>query len=92
MLTDSGTVQEECAILRVPNVTLRDTTERPETIEAGSNQLAGCDVGMILRAVEIVTEAPPNWQVPPEYLFPAVSDAVLRIVTGRLPPGVGHCA
>lgn len=92
VLTDSGTVQEECAILRVPNVTLRDTTERPETIEGGSNQLAGCDAGMILRAVTIATEAPPNWRVPPEYLFPAVSEAVLRIVTGRLPPGVGSFA
>ena len=43
VLTDSGTVQEECAIFRVPSVTLRDVTERPETIEAGSNMLAGVD-------------------------------------------------
>ena len=43
VLTDSGTVQEETCILGVPNVTLRDVTERPETIECGSNVLAGCD-------------------------------------------------
>ncbi len=41
VLTDSGTVQEECCIMRVPAVTLRDTTERPETIECGSNVLSG---------------------------------------------------
>ncbi|HSK70141.1 MAG TPA: UDP-N-acetylglucosamine 2-epimerase (non-hydrolyzing), partial [Pyrinomonadaceae bacterium] len=37
VLTDSGTVQEECAIFGTPNVTVRDVTERPETIECGSN-------------------------------------------------------
>ena len=35
-LTDSGTVQEECAIFKIPNIVLRDKTERPETIESGS--------------------------------------------------------
>ena len=35
VLTDSGTVQEECAIFKIPTVTVRDTTERPETIDAG---------------------------------------------------------
>ena len=41
VLTDSGGVQEECCILNVPCVTLRDNTERPETIRVGANVLAG---------------------------------------------------
>ena len=41
VLSDSGTVQEECCLFHVPNVTLRDATERPETLECGSNMLAG---------------------------------------------------
>ena len=41
VLSDSGTVQEETCIMGVPNVTMRDVTERPETIECGSDVLAG---------------------------------------------------
>lgn len=82
VLSDSGTVQEECAILRVPNVTLRDVTERPETLECGSNVLTGGAVTSILSAVAIVLAASPEWLAPPEYVAPAVSDTVVRIVTG----------
>lgn len=81
VLTDSGTVQEECAIFGVPVVTLRDTTERPETLEAGSNMLTGCEPGHILSAVEIVTR-PGHKQVPSEYMVENVSDTVIKIVLG----------
>jgi UDP-N-acetylglucosamine 2-epimerase (non-hydrolysing) len=82
VLSDSGTVQEECAIFGVPNVTLRDVTERPETVECGSNILSGADADSIVRCVQAVLALTPRWHAPPEYLESAVSDTVVRIVLG----------
>jgi UDP-N-acetylglucosamine 2-epimerase (non-hydrolysing) len=82
VLSDSGTVQEECSIFRIPNVTLRDVTERPETIECGSNVLAGADADTIVRCTDLVLALPPAWNPPPEYLVRNVSDTVVRIVLG----------
>lgn len=82
VLSDSGTVQEECAIFKVPNVTLRDVTERPETIACGSNILSSSDPGMILKTVETVLALQGEWTAPPEYLVPNVSDTVTKIATG----------
>ena len=84
VLSDSGTVQEECAILGIPNVTLRDVTERPETIECGSNILSGADTDSILRALEIVISQPTNWTAPAEYLAENVSLVVCKILLGRI--------
>ncbi len=82
VLSDSGTVQEECCIFRVPTVTLRDTTERPETVEVGSNMLSGAAADSVLACARAVLAAPPAWNPPPEYLVPAVSQAVAKIVLG----------
>ena len=83
VLTDSGTVQEECCILRLPNVTLRDVTERPETVECGSSVLAGVEAGNVLRAVAASTAASPAWTPPPEYVVPDVTSAALNVILGR---------
>ncbi|MDA8235873.1 MAG: UDP-N-acetylglucosamine 2-epimerase (non-hydrolyzing) [Clostridia bacterium] len=80
VLSDSGTVQEECCIFKVPNVTLRDVTERPETIEVGSNFIASCEPEIILRAVKAVLHQPCLWEPPHEYLVKNVSNTVARIV------------
>ena len=82
VLSDSGTVQEECAILGVPTVTLRDVTERPETLECGSNILAGASRDRILGCTATALAAPPRWTAPAEYLATDVSETVVRLVTG----------
>ena len=82
VLTDSGTVQEECCLFGVPTVTLRDVTERPETLEAGSNMLSGAEPESILSCVRTVLDRPRRWSSPPEYLAGAVSSAVAKILLG----------
>lgn len=82
VLSDSGTVQEECAIFGVPNVTLRDVTERPETLECGSNMIAGGHPADITRALILAIESRGTWQAPAEYLAPSVSTTVAKILLG----------
>jgi len=64
VLTDSGGVQEETCVLRVPCVTLRDSTERPETLDVGSNVLAGTDPTRILESVRLMMNKKPDWESP----------------------------
>jgi UDP-N-acetylglucosamine 2-epimerase (non-hydrolysing) len=82
VLSDSGTVQEECCIFQVANVTVRDVTERPETVECGSNMLSGVSPEMILQCVRAVLDRKREWAVPPGYLAEHVSDVVAKIVLG----------
>jgi UDP-N-acetylglucosamine 2-epimerase (non-hydrolysing) len=82
VLSDSGTVQEECCIFGIPTVTIRDVTERPETIEVGSNILSGATPDSIVSCVKAVIEAPRNWSTPREYVVNNVSSTVMKIVTG----------
>ena len=84
VLSDSGTVQEECCIFRVPNVTIRDVTERPETIECGSNILSGAFPDNILRCVQTVLNQSNQWDIPKEYLTPLVSETVIKILVSNL--------
>ena len=64
VLSDSGGVQEETCILGVPCVTLRDNTERPETLEVGSNMLAGTDPDRILEAAKVMVKRQKGWVNP----------------------------
>ena len=83
VLTDSGTVQEECCIKRIRNVVVRDHHERPEAIDCGSAILAGTSKEGIVRAVKTAMECPTLWEPPFEYLNPFVSSTVAKILLGR---------
>ncbi len=68
VLTDSGGIQEETTALGIPCLTLRENTERPVTIELGTNQLVGADPERIVSAAFVAldrtpTSAPPR--IPP---------------------------
>lgn len=92
LLSDSGTVQEEACIFGVPNVTIRDVTERPETLECGSNLLASCDPNTIARMVEFATASETNWIPPSEYLVPHVAETVARLVLSYRVPDQAELA
>jgi UDP-N-acetylglucosamine 2-epimerase (non-hydrolysing) len=64
VLTDSGGVQEESCILGVPCVTLRDNTERPETVEVGSNMLAGIESDKIAESARRMLFMDKGWKNP----------------------------
>jgi len=64
VLTDSGGVQEETCILKVPCVTLRNNTERPETLQVGSNILAGTNKEEIFKGAKIMLDKENNWDSP----------------------------
>lgn len=82
VLSDSGTVQEECCIFRTANVTIRDVTERPETIECGSNILSGAEPDSVMNCVRAVLGQDRSWTPPAEYLAEHVSGTVAKIVLG----------
>jgi UDP-N-acetylglucosamine 2-epimerase (non-hydrolysing) len=64
MLTDSGGLQEEACCLGVPCVTLRDNTERPESVEVGANVLAGADPDRIVESARAMRGRRGDWANP----------------------------
>lgn len=84
VFTDSGGIQEETTIMMVPCITLRGNTERPITVEMGSNQVAGTDPKRILEAYrKALTIKRENFGVPPLWDGKA-ADRIVDIVTDEL--------
>jgi UDP-N-acetylglucosamine 2-epimerase (non-hydrolysing) len=86
VVSDSGTVQEECSLLKVPAVTCRDTTERPETVECGSNILSGVRrPERILECVRAMVDGSRDWTSPYEgELHRGVADKVIKFLVGNV--------
>jgi UDP-N-acetylglucosamine 2-epimerase (non-hydrolysing) len=82
IVTDSGTVQEEACIFGIPNITIRDVTERPETTECGSNTLVGTDPDWMLTGMELVLGTSQKWTPPEEYTRKNVAATVAKILVG----------
>lgn len=86
ILTDSGGVQQEACILRVPCVTLRDTTEWTETVREGANILAGTSPDAILEAVHRMRAVERVWENP--FGDGKASERIVDVVVEALDPAV----
>jgi UDP-N-acetylglucosamine 2-epimerase (non-hydrolysing) len=64
VLTDSGGLQEEACCLTVPCVTLRDNTERPESVQVGANVLAGAESAKIVASAQAMAGRARDWPNP----------------------------
>ena len=80
ILTDSGGVQEEACILGVPCMTLRDNTERPETLEVGANILAGAVPKTIIEHAHLMLKRKNDWGNP--FGDGKAAERIVRIVMG----------
>ena len=84
VLTDSGGIQEETTILQVPCLTMRENTERPITIEQGTNRLVGTDPKNILQAALGALDAPPRFLPPPAFWDGKASCRILDVLEHAL--------
>jgi UDP-N-acetylglucosamine 2-epimerase (non-hydrolysing) len=80
VLTDSGGIQEETTILQVACLTMRENTERPITVEQGTNRLVGTDPKEILRAALDALDAPQQLLAPPRFWDGRASARILDVL------------
>jgi UDP-N-acetylglucosamine 2-epimerase (non-hydrolysing) len=86
VLTDSGGIQEETTALGVPCLTLRENTERPATVECGSNQIVGTEGARILAAARsALNETARSSKVPPLWDGHAAA-RIVEVLRQRLEP------
>ena len=79
-ISDSGTVQEEMCLFGIPTITIRDTTERPETVWCGSNIVSGLKKENIISCYKNAKTIDRDWNIPVEYNRKNVSDTVINIL------------
>jgi UDP-N-acetylglucosamine 2-epimerase (non-hydrolysing) len=80
VLTDSGGIQEETSYLGVPCFTLRDNTERPVTVRAGTNTLLGLDPGRIAEIPGLLEEGSALTPKPPELWDGAAAERLSAVI------------
>lgn len=85
VLSDSGTIHEEAAILGIPALVIRESTERPEVFDTGNVILTGIDTDVILQSIEVARkqyEDNVSFATPEAYQDTNVSDRVVKLILG----------
>jgi UDP-N-acetylglucosamine 2-epimerase (non-hydrolysing) len=92
VLTDSGGVQEETTILGVPCITLRENTERPVTVEHGTNVLVGSDSQKIIREFSRILDGARRSLPPPHFWDGNAARRIIRVLLEESLPSVDPAA
>jgi UDP-N-acetylglucosamine 2-epimerase (non-hydrolysing) len=82
VLSDSGTISEESAILGFPAINLREAHERPEAMEHAVVTMTGIRQERVLQALAMLADRTERPRLPPDYAAPDVSEKVARILLG----------
>lgn len=85
VLSDSGTIQEECSNLNFPAIQVRNSSERPEAFDEGVTILTGLDKEIVLKSIEVVTQQHVEgvkFNIPLAYKDTNFSSKVLRHIIG----------
>jgi UDP-N-acetylglucosamine 2-epimerase (non-hydrolysing) len=82
-MTDSGEIQEETTALGIPCFTIRENTERPVTIEEGTNTMVGTTATGILSAFEVFKNGGSKKGRVPELWDGKASERIVNILLGR---------
>jgi len=83
VISDSGTISEESAILKFPAITIRNSMERPEAIDAGTIILSGFDPDIVLDSIKVTIEEGAKYtKICPEYEIDNCSMRVLKLILG----------
>lgn len=83
ILSDSGTVCEEACILKTPHIIMRDSTERPETMEVGASILSGVNASNILTCTKIIVASDNDWDMPIDYTIANVSERMIKYLLSK---------
>ena len=83
VISDSGTISEESSILKFPAITIRNSMERPEAIDAGTIILSGFDPDIVLDSIKVAIEEGAKYtKICPEYEIDNCSMRVLKLILG----------
>ena len=84
ILTDSGGIQEEAPSLGKPVLVMRDTTERPEAVEAGTAHMVGTDAGRIVKEASLLLDVPAAYAAMAKMINPYGDGQAARRIVGYL--------